>query len=240
MLGIAGAVAGVAVAAGGLGTYGALSAGSQLFGQTLIAGNDPNEVALTFDDGPNGDTTMRLLDVLARHQAKATFFVIGGFVKQQPEVVRAIRAAGHIVGNHTMTHPWLHIQTHARIREELAGCNKVIEDVLGEPVRYFRAPHGARRPYVVRYARELGMVPVQWNVIVGDWNPYTARVLEERVKAGIRRAQRSGKSTNVVLHDGWDRVLGGADRLPTVEMVDTLLTRCAERRIRMVGVDAWG
>jgi peptidoglycan/xylan/chitin deacetylase (PgdA/CDA1 family) len=233
-------VAGLAAAASGLGTYASMSAGSQLFGRTLIAGNDPNEVALTFDDGPNGDTTLRLLDVLAKHGARATFFVIGGFVRRQPEVVRAVHAAGHVVGNHTMTHPWLHIQSHARIREELSGCNKAIEDVLGEPVRYFRAPHGARRPYVLRYAGELGLTAVQWNVIAYDWNPHPASALVARVERGIAKMQAKRRGSNVLMHDGWDRELGGADRMATVEAVDALLAGFAARKIRAVGVDAWG
>jgi peptidoglycan/xylan/chitin deacetylase (PgdA/CDA1 family) len=226
------------VAAGGLGTYAALSSGSQLFGRTLIAGNDPNEAALTFDDGPNGDTTLRLLDVLARHNAKATFFVIGRFVREQPQIVRAIHAAGHLVGNHTMTHPWLHIQTHARIREELFGCNAIIEDALGAPVRYFRPPHGARRPFVLRYAAELEMTPVQWNVIVGDWNLHPAAQLAARVGRGIARNQRRGHGTNIVLHDGFDGALG-APRISTVEAVDLLLPAWAAKGIRPVRVDVW-
>ncbi len=68
-------------------------------------------------------------------------------------------AAGHLVGNHTMTHPWLAWQSSARIRQELAGCNAILEDTLGVPIRYFRAPHGARRPAVLRIAHELGLTP---------------------------------------------------------------------------------
>jgi peptidoglycan/xylan/chitin deacetylase (PgdA/CDA1 family) len=227
-----------AVAAGGLGTYAALSPGSQLFGRTLIAGSDPNEVALTFDDGPNGDTTMRLLDVLARHEAKATFFVIGRFVREQPEIVRAIHAAGHLVGNHTMTHPWLHIQSHRRIREELLGCNQAIEDVLGEPVRYFRAPHGARRPYVLRYAGELGLTAVQWNIIAFDWNPHPSADLIRLVEHGIARNLGRRRSSNILMHDGGDTGLG-ADRIPTVEAVDEFLTSFRAKGMRTVRVDAW-
>jgi len=227
-----------AVAAGGLGTYAALSPGSQLFGRTLIAGSDPNEVALTFDDGPNGDTTLRLLDVLAHHDAKATFFVIGRFVREQAGIVRAIHAAGHLVGNHTMTHPWLHMQTHARIREELDGCNAAIENTLGEPVRYFRAPHGARRPFVLRYAAELGLTPVQWNVIAFDWNPHPAADLIRRVEHGIARNFSRKRSSNILMHDGGDTGLG-ADRTPTVEAVEQLLKSFPAKGIRTVRVDAW-
>ena len=227
-----------AVAACGLGTYAALSAGSQLFGRTLIASSNPNEVALTFDDGPNGDTTLRLLDVLARRNAKATFFVIGRFVREQPGIVRAIQQAGHLLGNHTMTHPWLHMQSHARIREELAGCNAAIEDTLGEPVRFFRAPHGARRPFVLRFARELGLTPVQWNVIAYDWNSHPATSLAARIERGIAGNVSRKRSSNILMHDGGDRALG-AGRAPTIEAVDQLLRSFPAKGIRPVRVDAW-
>lgn len=224
---------------GGLWAYAAMWPESQLFGRTLVAGREPDEVALTFDDGPNGDTTLRLLEVLARYEARATFFLIGRFVREQPAVVRAIAAAGHLVGNHTMTHPWLHVQRDARIREELAGTSATIEDALGIPVRFFRAPHGARRPYVLQYARELGMVPVQWNVMAFDWNPSEASVLVERVADGVARNRRLGRGSNILLHDGSDRGLG-ADRDATISAVGELLAGFKEQGIRTVTVDAWG
>ncbi len=133
-IGIAGAVV---CASAAVATYGSLAPESQLFGRTIVAGGDAAEFALTFDDGPNDPWTGRLLDVLARHQARATFFLIGKYVRARPELVREIRDAGHLIGNHTMTHPWLAVQSTARVREELAGCNAALEDVLGEKVRFF-------------------------------------------------------------------------------------------------------
>ena len=109
------AAAAVVATAGTL-TYAALSAQSQLFGPTLIAPAKPNEIALTYDDGPNPVATPRLLEVLARHNVRATFFLIGNFVRQCPALVRDIAAAGHLIGNHTMTHPWLAFHSAARIR----------------------------------------------------------------------------------------------------------------------------
>ena len=88
-------------------TYAALSAQSQLFGKILIADSDPTQIALTFDDGPNDIATERLLEVLARHEVRATFFMIDRFVHQRPSIARAVAAADHLVGNHTMNHPWL-------------------------------------------------------------------------------------------------------------------------------------
>src|ERR1700730_15885252 len=161
-------------------TYAALSAQSQLFGKVLIASRNPNEIALTYDDGPNDIVTERLLEVLARHNVRASFFFIGNYVRQRPQIVRAVSSAGHLIGNHTMTHPWLAWQSATRIREELAGCNALLEDTLGVPIRSFRAPHGARRPAVLSIARSLGLIPIQWNIIANDWQPIRAQEIAAR------------------------------------------------------------
>src|SRR5437867_1934163 len=78
-------------------TYAALSAQSQLFGKVLIASRNPNEIALTYDDGPNDVVTERLLEVLARHNVRASFFFIGNYVRQRPQIVRAVASAGHLI-----------------------------------------------------------------------------------------------------------------------------------------------
>jgi peptidoglycan/xylan/chitin deacetylase (PgdA/CDA1 family) len=232
--------AGIAVGCAGTAAYGALSAQSQMFGRVLIAGQDPNEIALTYDDGPNDLMTERLLDVLARHQVRATFFLIGRYVRQRPQIARAIAAAGHLIGNHTMTHPWLAWQSAARIREELADCNAALEDALGAPVRYFRAPHGARRPAVLRTAAELGLVPVQWNLILGDWKPVAAEELAARMERGIARNRRRRRASNIVLHDGGQPALG-QPRQATVDATNLLLQRRRRQGdAKFVTVDAWG
>ncbi|MGB9147756.1 MAG: polysaccharide deacetylase family protein, partial [Acidobacteriaceae bacterium] len=129
LLATAGAAAGLA--AGGY-TWAALSPQSQIFGRTIVAGSDPAEFALTYDDGPNEAWTPQLLDLLAQRNVCATFFVIGKFVRQRPDLVRAVRTAGHLIGNHTVSHPWLTLESPRRVREELAGCNAAIEDAIGE------------------------------------------------------------------------------------------------------------
>lgn len=218
-LGIPAAVA----AAGGL-TYAALSAGSQIFGRTLIAGRDPNEVALTFDDGPNDAATETLLDLLARHNARATFFMIGRFVHQRKELARRVHAAGHLLGNHTETHPWLVMQSGSRIQTELRACNEALEDAIGAPVRYFRPPHGARRPIVIRAALELGLKTVQWNIIAQDWKPIGASAILANVDRGFARCRRQGVGANIVLHDGSHHAIG-ADRRDTLRVTEELLAR---------------
>lgn len=220
-------------------TYAALSPQSQLFGQTLIAPRNPNEIALTYDDGPNDIVTQRLLDLLAQYNVRATFFLIGQFARQRPQIVRAIAASGHLIGNHTMSHPWLAWQSSTRIRQELAGCNAILEDTLGIPIRYFRAPHGARRPAVLRIARSLGLTPVQWNIIPGDWLPITAEKIAARTIRSITRNQQQHRASNIVLHDGGQAGLG-QPRLPTVEATGLLLHKYATHaETKFVTIDSW-
>lgn len=232
------AVTTVATATAGALAYAALAPQAQTFGATLVAPANPGEVALTYDDGPNPAATPQLLDVLARHNVRATFFLIGRYVRPQADLVRAIAAAGHLIGNHSMTHPWLPFISDARIRDELAGCNAALEDTLGAPVRYFRAPHGARRPYALRTARELGLVPVQWNIICGDWNPIGADVIFARAARGIARNQRGNRASNIVLHDGGHLALN-APRLGTVEATDRLLQAYRSSSIEFVTIESW-
>jgi len=214
-----------AVTAAGTWAYAALSPGSQLFGPTVIASRDPNQIALTFDDGPNDPYTQQLLDILAEHQVKATFFMIGRFVRHRPGIVRAVQAAGHLIGNHTMTHPWLALETPARVRQELADCNAALEDVLGEKVTYFRPPHGARNRNVLRTAEEFGLTPVMWNVMGYDWKPENdAAKIQLYVLKGIALYRTINRGANIVLHDGGLLEIG-QDRSATVRAVRALLQK---------------
>jgi peptidoglycan/xylan/chitin deacetylase (PgdA/CDA1 family) len=228
-----------ATALGGTLAYAALAPQSQLFGPTLIASHNPAEIALTYDDGPNPLATPRLLEVLATHNVRATFFLIGRFVRECPTLVREIASAGHLIGNHTMSHPWLPFHSGKRILQELTDCNAALEDTLGAPVQYFRAPHGARRPFVLNTARSLGLTPVQWNIICGDWNPITAELILDRAVRGVTRNRRHGLASNIVLHDGGQASLG-QPRLPTVEATSRLLhTYGPQSGIKFVTVDSW-
>jgi peptidoglycan/xylan/chitin deacetylase (PgdA/CDA1 family) len=232
------AAASVLAASAGATTYAALSAQSQLFGKVLIAGNDPTQLALTYDDGPNDLATERLLEVLARHNVRATFFMIGRFVLERPAIARAVHAAGHLIGNHTMNHPWLAWQSTSRIRAEITDANAAIQDTIGAPIHLFRAPHGARRPYVLRTARDLGLTPVQWNVIGQDWKPITADAILNRIQRGIGANRRRGRSSNIVLHDGGDQSIG-QPRLPTVEATARLLDLCRSTSTKFVTPEVW-
>ena len=208
--------------------YATMAPASQLYGRTLTHGGDPNQMALTFDDGPNDPHTMHLLDVLAKHNAKATFFLIGKYVRQRPDIVRAIAAAGHEIGNHTDSHPNLILVSAARLRQELAGCNKALEDALGQKVTLFRPPFGGRRPNVLRTARVMGLSPVMWSVTGYDWSAKSADAIVEKVSRQVgSRPKAQGEI--VLLHDG-GHLAFGTDRGFTVDATRTLLERYASSK----------
>ncbi|HEY0784999.1 MAG TPA: polysaccharide deacetylase family protein [Acidobacteriaceae bacterium] len=235
--------AGVALGALGLAAGGCFYAGlwptSQLFGPTLLAGADWREVALTFDDGPHERYTQELLEYLANYRVRATFFMIGDHVGRLPWLARRVFAAGHVVGNHTMTHPNLLYQSPARVARELDDCSHRLEDTLGAPVRYFRPPFGGRRPDVLRAARRLGLVPVLWNATGYDWRRTTPETIYDNLRRSIVRRRRAGRGSNLLLHDGAPGGYGDADRGATVTAVPMLIERLHRDGSRFVTVEAW-
>jgi peptidoglycan/xylan/chitin deacetylase (PgdA/CDA1 family) len=230
------AAAGVGLAAGGW-AYASLWPGSDLFGKALRAPARPGEIALTFDDGPNPAWTPRLLDVLAEHGAQATFFLLGGFAQAEPELVRRIAAEGHLIGNHSWSHPRLSQSTLTRIHDELAWTSTVLEQTTGTAVKYFRPPFGARRPAVFRIARELGLEPVLWNAMTDDWSEPSAERIAARLGEKVNGLTRSGRAVNVVLHDGGHRAQG-TDRGPSVSAAQRLMARY-EGTHRFVTLREW-
>ena len=235
---IAAATVTAGLVAGGL-AYASLWPTSQFFGRTLIAGKDPDQLALTFDDGPNDAATPQLLDVLAKHRVRATFFMMGSFARQRPDIVRRVAADGHLIGNHTMDHPKLALEPARSVRQQLADCTAVLEDLTGSAVRFFRPPFGSRRPTVLQIARELSLTPVTWNVTGYDWDPIGAQGILNHVDAGVTMNRRRGRGSNILLHDGGHRGMG-ANRMNTVTAVDVLLSRPdGMGQIRWVTVEAW-
>jgi peptidoglycan/xylan/chitin deacetylase (PgdA/CDA1 family) len=228
-----GAAAGLGLAAGGF-AYAAMWPGSELFGRALIAPPRPGELALTFDDGPNPAFTPQLLDLLATHNLRASFFLVGSDAAREPALVREIAAAGHLIGGHSFHHIHLALASAVRVREQLLRCKETLEQITGLPVRYFRPPYGARRPYVLRTAREMGMLPVLWNAMTSDWSETSPDAITRRLAGKIDRLERRGRSANIVLHDGGYM----ADRGPSVAAAGQLISRY-ENNHSFVTLDAW-
>jgi peptidoglycan/xylan/chitin deacetylase (PgdA/CDA1 family) len=199
--------------------YQSMAPTGQWFGSTFT-GLSPcsKQLALTYDDGPNDPHTLRLLDVLARHNVPATFFLIGRYVQQRPDIVRDLVKAEHVVGNHTLTHPLLTFKTSDELKAEFTGCTNALTDAIGEHSNLFRPPFGGRRPAVLRMARHMGLEPIMWNVTAYDWQATSAEQIGQKV---IRRV-RGGNV--ILLHDGGHKGFG-ADRSYTVTATDRLISR---------------
>jgi peptidoglycan/xylan/chitin deacetylase (PgdA/CDA1 family) len=177
-------------------------------------------IYLTFDDGPSG-YTQPILDVLARYDAKATFFVLGRAAASQPELVEAIYAAGHGLGNHTYNHPSLPGVGWQRMADEVAGTANALG---GRDSGCLRPPYGARSAAVAGNAGKLGYQLVLWSIDPRDWARPGARAIAERV---ISRAHPNGV---VVMHDG------GGDRSQTVAALEIILPALRDQGYRFAAM----
>lgn len=233
MLGVAGLAS---LAAGGY-AYAAMWPGSSIFGRAMAAPRRGGELALTFDDGPNPAWTPKLLDMLAEHEVKATFFMMGSRAQAQQELVKRMVAAGHLIGNHSWSHPNLAYTATSKIRRELTQTKEALEQITGKPVRYFRPPFGARRPVVFKVACEMGMTVVLWNAMTNDWSEQSADRIAATLTKKIASLEWRGHAANIVLHDG-GHLEPAANREPSVTAAGMLAARYAKSH-RFVTLDAW-
>lgn len=173
-------------------------------------------VWLTIDDGPSDDTRA-LLDLLDAHAARATFFLVGARAVARPDLVRAIAARGHGIGNHSDTHPsaWFWALGPKRMREEIVCCQATLEGITGAPPRWFRAVVGMANPFTAAPMRAHGLARAAWSArgfdaVVADPDKVVARIERDLAPGAI-----------VLLHEG-------ARHGRNVEAVALLLRRLEE------------
>jgi peptidoglycan/xylan/chitin deacetylase (PgdA/CDA1 family) len=225
-LAIAGAVAAGATAAG----YQSMSPTGRWFGKTFH-GTAPGskQLALTFDDGPNDPYTLHLLDVLAKNNVHATFFVIGRYVRMRPDIAREIAARGHAIGNHTFLHPLLTLEPGARVQREIQDCRNSITEAAGEHSNLFRPPWGGRRPATLSLVRRFGLEPVMWDITGFDWDAPSSEYIELKVSEKVRGGNV------ILLHDG-GHLAFATDRSKTVQAVSRLVPRFQSQGYEFVTV----
>jgi peptidoglycan/xylan/chitin deacetylase (PgdA/CDA1 family) len=195
--------------------YAVRSPSASIFGPSVYRGDPARRaVALTFDDGPS-EGTLALLEELERRKVPATFFQCGANVERLPAVARAVRDAGHEIGNHSHSHPLFCLRSPQTIEAEFRRAQEVISGVTGVAPSLLRAPFGARWFGFARTQRRLQLLGVMWTVIGYDWNlesgSIVARVLRGAVNGAI-----------ICLHDGRELRVS-PDVRQTVEAVRRLI-----------------
>ncbi|ANW21754.1 polysaccharide deacetylase family protein [Streptomyces clavuligerus] len=173
-------------------------------------------MVLTFDDGPDPEYTPAVLRTLRRYGVRAMFFVCGEMVEAYPRLVREMADDGHVIGNHTWSHPLIPRLTPSGIRAELGRTSEVIEAVSGLPPLWYRAPFGAWNRHSFEIGAELGMEPLAWTVDTLDWMEPGTGTIVSRVLDG------AGPGVVVLSHDA------GGDRSQSVAALRYYLPRLLE------------
>lgn len=204
---------------------------SGFFGAVVLHGSG-RRVALTFDDGPNPAYTPDVLATLRAHHVHATFFCVGRAVRAHPELVRAILAGGNEVENHTLTHAHLNaLFTHAALVREIGGGSDAIVAVTGRAPRFTRPPYGARDYAALAVIRALGMRPVLWSAMLGDYA--TPPAPPALLRALLAQVTDGGI---IVLHDGNLGRDGGGGRTYEAALAGPLIDALQARGYVLVTV----
>jgi peptidoglycan/xylan/chitin deacetylase (PgdA/CDA1 family) len=181
-------------------------------------------MAITFDDGPNGPVTEEILSLLARHGAKATFFMIGENVDRQPELARRVAREGHAVGSHTYSHRKLsQIPVGEAVDEVERGHDALVRAGVPDQ-RLFRAPHGLKTFALVRHLQRRGLRLVGWTSGVYDTDCPRGDVIARRARPWLR------PGSILLLHDG----KLAHDRRPLLAALPDILETAARRGLELV------
>lgn len=162
-------------------------------------------VALTFDDGPNLEITPQVLDILKKHDVKGTFFVMGAYVDDHPDMARRIVAEGHQIANHTYTHPDLAQETDERVLQEITWTQESIRDETGVTPTIYRLPFGSGGERVVNLLKPL--TSIIWNVDSEDWKSQDAPTIVEQVLSTLQH------QTILLMHDTHQASADALDQL---------------------------
>lgn len=171
---------------------------------------EEKKIYLTFDAGYENRNTPAILDALKKHEAPATFFVVGNFISENQDLIKRMEAEGHIVGNHTMTHPDMSkISTQESFQKELSGVEDIYKEITGkEMTKFYRPPQGIYSTLNLSMAKEMGYHTFFWSLAYVDWyqdnqpDPQEAiEKLTRRIHPGAIVLLHSTSSTNAQILD---------------------------------------
>ena len=188
-----------------------------LLGPALVRAGDPTEVMLTFDDGPSVPYTAQVLDILKANHIKATFFLCGANAERYPDLVRRIRDEGHVIGNHTWSHPYLYLKSGREMAAEIDRTQDVLEKLTGTRPVWFRPPFGVRGLALRGVLESRGMKMMLWSDRgydgALDAAGIAAATLEQLAPGAI-----------VLLHDGFEtKAPALVDRSATVAALPAII-----------------
>ncbi len=141
------------------------------YGAFYLGDTSQKKIYLTFDAGYENGYTADILQTLKKHNVRAAFFLVGNYIQTSPDLVKQMVADGHIVGNHTMTHPDMGaIAEESAFREELEGLEKLYQEVTGEQLpKFYRPPQGKFSVENLKMAQKMGYKTVFWSLAYADW-----------------------------------------------------------------------
>jgi peptidoglycan/xylan/chitin deacetylase (PgdA/CDA1 family) len=182
-----------------------------------------NQVALTFDDGPNPEFTPKVLTLLKKYNARATFFCIGKHAKAHPEIVKEIMANGHTIGNHTFSHSnWFGFFGTTKVRSELQKTNAVVLGITGKDMLLFRPAFGVTNPNIRKAVQKTDLQSIGWSIRSLDTTKRPAHTIRDNILRKI------SKGDIVLFHDSSEK---------TMVVLEQLLLFLKEQKLQSVTVD---
>jgi polysaccharide deacetylase family sporulation protein PdaB len=159
------------------------------------------KVALTFDAAWGSDKTLKIINALSDAGIKGTFFLVGFWIEQNADKVKAIDEAGFDIGTHSNTHPKMSTLSDVKMKEELEISMNMITNITGKPVKFFRAPFGDYNDSLLNVAGNLGLKTIQWDVDSLDWKGLSAGEILSRVKSSVKNG------SIILFHNNSDHIL---------------------------------
>lgn len=160
--------------------------------------NSENKVALSFDAAWGNEDTADILEILAQHNVKVTFFMTGGWVEKYPDDVKAIAAAGHDLGNHSENHKQMSTLSREECKDELMKAHNKVKELTGKDMILFRPPYGDYNNTVIEVANENGYHCIQWDVDSLDWKDYGV----ESIINTVVNHKHLGSGSIILCHNG--------------------------------------
>jgi peptidoglycan/xylan/chitin deacetylase (PgdA/CDA1 family) len=203
--------------------YASAYIGSQVYVKAWLKGKPgQGQIAISFDDGPDRERTKRVLEVLRKHQIKASFFLIGKKIAGQEEVVNQLHKEGHLIGNHSFVHDfWYDLKNEKAILEDMKQCRKAIESAAGMQTKLYRPPYGVTTPNIGKAVKTMNMHTIGWSLRSLDT---TAKTKEELLK----RVEKVKDGDIILFHDTTEFM---------AEFLEEFIQLCYSKRLKIVGLD---